>query len=295
MIIDTEKHKKHAPSVTVIMPWRDQGDLDRRASMQWLVGWYERKFPDWNIMLADSPADELWSKPMAINNAAEMAPSDVIIVTDTDVVPDQDVLRTAARHALTAPWVIPHGLVHRLRPEPTERLLSAYGVSIPLGPLVRSPYRGIPGGGLFVIRTERFLATGGFDPAFKGWGGEDSAWGVCADTLIGSHLRYPHVNLLHMYHAPGLREVNPHYSENVRRVVQYRQAQDDRVKMAHFRGVPLPELDKVHMHMPQRTDTCEEWLLYLNHIGVEVPRMASSQKLALIALAIQNEPGVNRW
>lgn len=284
------------PSVTVVMPWRDQGDKDRQASKEWLVGWYHRRFPDWHVMLADSPG--MWSKPTAINNAVAMAPSDVVVVTDTDVFPDhRTVLRTAVRHALTAPWVVPHGLVHRLRAEPTAAILGTYAAAQPAyGPLVRSPYLGVPGGGLFVVRRSRFLATGGFDQRFRGWGGEDTSWGVAADCLLGKHLRYPHVNLMHLWHAPGLREVDPHYGENVLRVGKYRKAAElGRGAMAHLCEVDVPAQETPSVPMPKRDDPCEEWLLYLSAIGVKVPRTIASQKLALIALAVQNQPGVTRW
>lgn len=283
------------PSVTVVMPWRDQGDKDRQASKEWLVGWYQRRFPDWHVMMADSEGE--WSKPEAINNAVAMAPSEVVVVTDTDVFPDsRSVLRTAVRHALTAPWVVPHGLVHRLRAEPTRRILETYGASYPSTPLVRAPYLGVPGGGLFVVRRSRFLATGGFDPKFLGWGGEDTAWGVAADCLLGQHLRYPHVNLMHLWHEPGLREVNPHYGDNVSRVGKYRQAAQEGIgAMAHLCQVDIPAQENPFVAMPNRDDPCEDWLLYLAAIKVKVPRIIASQKIALIALAVQNDPNRERW
>lgn len=282
------------PQVAVVFPWKDRGDKDRAASKAWLTEWYGEMHPEWDLIHTDGGGGE-WNKPTAINYGVKLAKAmgaDVVVVSDTDVFPLTDRLATAARQALVAPWIVPHGRVLRLRPEPTAELLKRRPgprMKVPTSPLIRGSYRGMAGGGLFVIRTDSFLATGGFDPRFTGWGAEDSAFGVCADTILGPHLRYEHIPLIHMYHDPGLRESNPHYGPNVELKREYDRAALEREAMFRLRGVPAFSKAQDLMTRPARSDSFEEWLLYCYSLGLRERVRSVRDKLGLVALAIQEE------
>lgn len=282
------------PQVAVVFPWKDQGDKDRAASKAWLTEWYGEMHPEWDLIHTDGGGGE-WNKPTAINygvNLAKALGAEVVIVSDTDVFPLHDRLRTAARQALVAPWIVPHGRVLRLRAEPTAELLKRRPgprLKVPTSPLVRGSYRGMAGGGLFVIRTDSFLATGGFDPRFQKWGAEDSAFGVCADAILGPHLRYEHIPLVHMYHDPGLRESNPHYGPNVELKREYDRASLEREAMFRLRGVrPFPS-SQLLVSRPSRSDSFEEWLLYCYSLGLREQIRSVTDKFSLVALSIQEE------
>lgn len=278
--------------VSVIVPWHNT-DPDREASWQWLKLWYKENMPDAELIEISPQDGDTFNKPQLINTAAQYAAGDVLIIADADVLPaEPDALHKAMEHAAVAPWVVPHGHVLRLRPEPTAQALSAdVGRSrLPHGPLIRPPYRGIAGGGLFVITRDNFLATGGFDPAFTGWGGEDTAFGIAADCLLGKHLRYDHVPLVHFYHNPGMRSLDPQYAPNMDRVQMYRRlAAAGRDAMAAFRSVPPTQESTLLVSRPERDDDVFEWLLYLNSLGVEVGQHMRGNKLALMNHAVNNE------
>lgn len=282
------------PQVAVVFPWRDQGDEDRLRSKAWLTEWYGEMHPEWDLIHTDGGSVP-WNKPTAINYGVSIAKAmgaEVVIVSDTDVFPLHDRLRTAARHAMLAPWVVPHGRVLRLRPEPTAELLRRRPgprTKVPTSPLVRGSYRGMAGGGLFVIRADSFLATGGFDPRFTQWGAEDSAFGVCADAILGPHLRYEHIPLVHMYHDPGQRESNPHFAANVELKREYDRNALEREAMARMRGVaPVPE-SQLLMTRPERSASFEDWLLYCYSLGLREQIKMVRDKFGLVALAIQEE------
>lgn len=280
------------PTLSVVVPWHNTHPT-REASWDWMHRWYRQNLPFAEIIQIQPEENEEFNKPTLVNKGVQLAQGEVVIIADSDVLPTvPGVLQEAAAHALYAPWVVPHGQVLRLREEPTARLLTAPVTTTvyPYGPLVRHPYMGVAGGGLIVIRRERFLVMGGFDPVFKGWGGEDTAFGVAADTLLGQHLRYSHVPLLHFYHPPGPRAIHSEYANNVRRVDLYRiLAGHGKEVLAQQLGVSVPPRDGWLMTRPKREDSVYEWLLYLNYIGVK-PRAAQyGQKLALMNLAVNAE------
>jgi hypothetical protein len=282
------------PQVAVVFPWRDRGDKDRAASKAWLTEWYREMHPEWDLIHTDGGGGE-WNKPTAINYGVGIAKAmgaEVVIVSDTDVFPLTDRLKTAARHAMLAPWIVPHGRVLRLRPEPTAELLKRRPgprLKVPTSPLVRGSYRGMAGGGLFVIRADSFMAAGGFDPRFQQWGAEDSAFGVAADTILGPNLRYEHIPLVHLYHDPGLRESNPHYGPNVELKREYDRASLEREAMIRMRGVrPVPQ-PQADFPRPAREASFEDWLLYCYSLGLREQIRSVRDKLGLVALAIQEE------
>lgn len=280
------------PKLSVVVPWHNTHPT-RAQSWRWLKRWYEKNMPFAELVEVQPDEGDDFHKPTLVNAGVEKAHGAVVIVADSDVIPmHPEVLRTAARHALYAPWVVPHGQVLRLRQEPTTKLLGEPPTAsrFPTAPLVRHPYTGIPGGGMFIIRRDRFLSIGGFDPEFTGWGGEDTAFGVAADTLLGQHVRYVHVPLVHFFHPPGPRSLHQDYAKNVARVNLYRSlAEQGREALAQELGVPVPEPIEWKMERPQRADTVYEWLLYLGYLGAKTSRHVAVNKLALIHAALNAE------
>lgn len=282
------------PTLSVVVPWHNTHPT-RAQSWNWVKRWYQKHLLTAELIEVQPDEGQPFHKPTLVNRGVQKASGQVVIVADSDVIPTvPGVLQTAAHHALYAPWVVPHGQVLRLREEPTVDFLGepVTTTRFPSGPLVRHPYKGIAGGGLFVIRRDRFLAAGGFDPVFTGWGGEDTAFGIAADTLLGPHLRYLHVPLVHFYHPPGPRSLHEDYAKNVKRVELYRTlAAYGKDALAAQLGVPVPEQEEWRMKRPTRDDSVFEWLMYLNYLGVKVRSGMTGQKLALINLAVNAEYG----
>lgn len=280
------------PTLSVVVPWHNTHPT-RAQSWHWMRRWYEQNMPFAEIIQVQPDEGEEFNKPSLVNKGVQRASGEVVIIADSDVLPAvPDVLPAAASHALYAPWVVPHGQVLRLRDEVTVKLLGEPVTTkvFPYGPLVRHPYMGVAGGGMLVIRRERFLAMGGFDPVFKGWGGEDTAFGIAADTLLGQHLRYAHVPLLHFYHPPGPRAVHVEYARNSKRVELYRVlAAHGKEALAQQLGVSVPSRDGWLMTRPERDDSIYEWLLYLNYLGVKVRSSQIGQKRLLMNMAVSAE------
>jgi hypothetical protein len=222
--------------VIVVVPWRDSGDPDRQAAWQWLSARWKATFPDWPLVEADCEGP--WNKPKALNDTIANLDCRVLVVADADCIIDAHRLRWAAHDANVVPWVVPHGPVWRMDQASTARLYDEDPTAdLPDDPgLIRNPYKGFPGGGLFVIGRAQWDRTGGFDPKFTGWGAEDEAFAVAADTLLGPHVRYDGP-LWHLYHHPGLRGKHPQWKANRKRFGTYQAVADDRQAMGRLVGV----------------------------------------------------------
>lgn len=162
--------------------------------------WWARNHPDYEVVVGEGGSP--WRKAEAVDRGIAKASGEIIIVADADVVCDGLPKAVAALEA-GAPWVIPHGLVHRLNAEATELVLAGvkpYGM---IAAYDERPYTGWAGGGLVVIwRSAWDIAP--IDPRFVGWGQEDAAWALCLDVLIGRHVRL-NADLYHLWHPPQPR------------------------------------------------------------------------------------------
>ena len=228
----------HQPpdDVAVVVPWRDPGDPDRVDAWRWLKQRWQTLHPNWTVVEAD--CDGPWQKTRALNETIDQLDCRVLVVADADVTADAGDLEWAVLDAQCYPWVVPHGQIRRLT-RPATRQLYAQPADVDLdlqAPTIMAPYTGFPGGGLFVIGRSQWDRAGGMDDTFVGWGAEDEAFALAADTLLGPHVRYDRP-LIHLYHDPGLRSRDPSYDANRARWVRYRQLSGNRTAMAELVGL----------------------------------------------------------
>lgn len=194
-------------STALIVPYRPDGGLrDRNWGI--LRTWWEDAFPDMQICVGMSSRREgPWIKAVAAERAVAQAKADVLVVADADVWPHPaEAVSEAVDLAASgeAPWVVPHKEVRRLSPEASYRALHCGTELSESLPLAERAYSGMPGGGLLVITAEAWRQIGGYDPRFRGWGGEDSSLGRTANTLLGNRHRL-HAALYHFWHPPEPR------------------------------------------------------------------------------------------
>lgn len=217
-------------SIAVVVPYRPDGGGPRDRHWAWLASRWRRDYPGCELregVYADGP----WCKAAAAAAALDGCDADILIVADADVwlepaaalLDAVTLVRTGRR-----PWVVPHKEVVRLSEEGSAAFMA--GERDGLG-LDRSPYRGLPGGGLFVISRAGWGTAGGFDPRFRGWGGEDAAFGRAADCLLGRHHRL-RGTLWHLWHPPQERLSQAVGSRESQRLAEeYRRVGRDRARM----------------------------------------------------------------
>lgn len=179
------------------------------------------------------PDTGAFSKALACNAAASVAPGNVLACVDADtLVPIQALLR-CARHALERSEVVrPFGRLIELDANETARLC-ATGELPAVVPGPADDRRGgehIPlCGGIVVLPTERYWAAGGMDESFVGWGGEDDAFSS-ALVRTGSTIRVlRNETAFHLWHerSAKTRYAHPRYQANAARAAWWGSISDD--------------------------------------------------------------------
>lgn len=188
-------------SVSVILPYRD-GCLYRRQNRDWVREFYRLHYPSWQVVECDEPGDP-FSKAAAIRDGVRRSFGDVLVIADADLIVTNLRAAVAAVAQGQARWAIPHMNVHRLAWDATKQVLTGTDPRAVANRTAERIYRGLIGGGLVVIDRATFESCPP-DPRFRGWGGEDEAWGLALQSLVGQPWR-GHANLLHLWHPPAPR------------------------------------------------------------------------------------------
>lgn len=190
--------------VSVLVPLA--GDGDRGDLWRWLRHEHiAPEHPEWEIVVGDSYEGEAFSKGRAVAKAAGRASGDVFVIHDADALVNPLYLDAAVEAVAVhgVPWVVPHATVHRMSRMASARVRAGapsseweYGV--------QRTHPAVVGGGVSVMHRDAYDEVGGVDDRFKGWGGEDIAFGWALDLLVGPH-RQLDAALWHLWHEPGLR------------------------------------------------------------------------------------------
>jgi hypothetical protein len=191
--------------VTVVMPRSGRETAAREAVRAYVADRYRRLHPEWALVHAEAPGAR-FSKGAAVN--PHLTGDGVLIVADADSYTDPRALTQAveAVEAGVAAWAVPFTVVKRIGKESTALVLSGATVA---RPRIERAARALPGGGIVVASAEAWATVNGYDPRFRGWGGEDAAVGTALRLLVGPALTptMP-TTLWHLWH-PATRRVAP--------------------------------------------------------------------------------------
>lgn len=182
-------------SVEIVIPYAAAGCTYRASVLSWLLD----KLTGRDVTIANA-VPWPWVKASAVMPAVRRSTADVVVLHDADVFTAglDDAIRAVE---LGAGWAIPHGLVHRLTRESTDRVLA--GEAWEGLELERRAYHGVPGGGVLVAPRQRLLDVP-MDPRFHGWGQEDESHAMALWTLVGQPWR-GESPLVHLWHTPQPR------------------------------------------------------------------------------------------
>lgn len=194
-------------SVSIVVPFTPGACEHRDAAWAWVRARYELAHPTWEII--EAPGDpDCWSKGEALQAGVDRAAGELLVIADADsFVHAAGLVAAVSRVEQGEPWVCPHSSVWRLAERPTKDVLAGGPVDVPekwrhRRYLTRRPYSGTIGGGIMVLTRDAWDVSGGIDPRFGGWGGEDKAWGRALATMAGATLRGP-ADLWHLWHPPA--------------------------------------------------------------------------------------------
>lgn len=214
------------PTVAILVPWRP-GNADRQRLWDFTKEWWQRDHPTWSMHEAAGPIDGPFNRSAAINEAARAAGDwDVAVIIDADVIANADAVRNGVQVAqATGQLVVTHDERIMLTKNGTNRIIGGY----------RGPWRG---GQMHeriwqdsvscsvVVARPLWDLVGGFDELFVGWGREDTAFRIAAETLTGKPLIRLSSELFHLWHpeAPDAKRTSPIRQANEKRHQRYVEA-----------------------------------------------------------------------
>jgi len=210
--------------ISILVPLHLDGSCKRREeNWDWLKRYWEKNLPGAEIIIGhDKDAGEIpFSKSVAVNDAAIRAHGDILVIVDADVYISVESVLHCAKEIRTATkrgnklWFMPYRHLFRLTEQVSNKVIASdplhpYAVSFPPAEWEFSNkafFQDIPasrvghwyGAMIQIMSKSAFYEVGGWDPRFRGWGGEDHAAMVAMDTLYGPHKTIPS-QVLHLWH-----------------------------------------------------------------------------------------------
>jgi len=169
-----------------------------------------------------------WCRANDVTPMVEASDADIIICADADVY-SPGIAEAVTAVEQGAPWAVPHLMLCRLSEAATARVLAGERPE-DQDEFAERPYKGHPGGTLFVIRRDIYLDVS-LDPRFHGWGQEDDAFALAVDLLHGRHWRGAHP-CWHLWHEPQPRRSRGVGNEaNLQLYRRYKAARHDPQRM----------------------------------------------------------------
>jgi hypothetical protein len=189
--------------ISILVPFRE--DTTRRTrNWEWLEKFYRESILDGKIEIIEGEDDHFpFCKTAAVNDAFRKSKGDVIVVMDADCyikpgrILEAATLIRAARKRRKFVWFVPYRRFYRLDEWASDRLLESnpahpWFIPDPPPPDYFDHKNNISSGHwwgalITVLPREAFMAIGGMDERFSGWGGEDVSFMYAMDTLWARH------------------------------------------------------------------------------------------------------------
>lgn len=217
--------------VVAIVPYRSSPE--RAVNKKWVQEYLDARCDE--VVFADS-VGEVFSRAQAINNAVRSIKDScdpdktILIIADADCFITGLRFNQAVKSAFESNrLVIPHDTVCRMDPNQSSEVLADKSpVEGPNGRWFRDTRSKQCVSGILAIKLKSFIQINGFDEAFVGWGGEDNAFFLTCQKLLGESVRLDGP-LYHLWHTKSTMECQP---ANADRYYKYKSAT----------AIDLPEL-----------------------------------------------------
>lgn len=197
--------------VVILAPRRSDNGGERDRLWEFCRRWWsETTAPEWEIFEGHDDGPEPFNRSRALNRAAEAAGEwDVAVLIDCDVICNRDaVLNGVALAAQTGQLVINHDERVMLGKVMSDRILAGYTGN--WRPGAERTWHDSVSCSVSVSRRLWDL-VGGFDELFVGWGREDTAFRIAAETMTNKQMLRVGAAVFHLHHAdqPGVMQNSP--------------------------------------------------------------------------------------
>jgi hypothetical protein len=202
--------------ISILVPFRAD-DAGRAATWAWLKRYWTWALPGAELIVGRDDGVP-FSKSCAVNDAAKRATGDVFVLMDADAYLAAEAVTHVAMelrssHART--WCMPYKGFWRINRGRSQDLLDTdprQAMQIRLPPKPENVQGGKAAweyayhlrafcGLCMVLPAAAFREVGGMDPRFRGWGSEDSSFGMALDTLWAPRRYCDDHEAAHLWHA----------------------------------------------------------------------------------------------
>lgn len=163
--------------ISVLAPFRETGDGWRTKVWGWVRARLEEDLPGIEIIECTDDGVDPFNKCMAVNRGAEVATGDVLYILDTDCYcPGRSVVAAYERldrNDWARPWRRKLKLGERATVAIISTGLSAWDRKADPPEHINSFWCSPP----LMLSRSTFEDVGGMDERYRGWGGEDTAFG----------------------------------------------------------------------------------------------------------------------
>lgn len=233
--------------VVILVPRRDDGGW-RDQLWAFCIAKWRTDFPEWTIVEGHHTAEEgLFNRSKAINRAAEnehVRDWDVALIIDSDTISDPPAVREAVEYAFrTNVLTVAHNARKMMSERATKQFMTNPTVAIRRHMIEKTYYDSVSCA--VAVSRQTWDLVGGFDERFIGWGFEDTAFRIAAETLTDSSMHVVQSDCYHLWHksSPEASHFAPSFARNNALKARYEQAhfQPERVR-AVIDGLPDPAI-----------------------------------------------------
>lgn len=207
-------------NVAVVIPWRG-GQPAREYHHRIVREHLYSIYPDAHHLDADT-GHQLFNRAASRNagvRLAEQAGADVVILCDADTLPQPGPLAEAVSSADDGRLHLPYTYYRGLSEQGTRDHLAG---GFPEECETELAHEWATGG-CMVVTPNAWWQAGGMDERFIGFGHEDVAYRIAADTLLGPTVKHPGT-IVHLWHPKSMGLGTPQHTANGQLCERYNHA-----------------------------------------------------------------------
>lgn len=189
--------------VSIIVPWRDKGDIWRQANLRYVLKHLEDSGIAPVLIAPDGGTGaQPFNRHAAYNKGMGTCPADVYVFHEADMLVSKKQLRAAIQMAsATTGLVVPFDTYHYLSSEDTQQVRSGFDPAHCHPEQVMAHGRSV--GAVNVVSAQTMSLVGQWDENFSGWGFDDRAMALAFSVATGYGTRFVKGVGTHLYHTPG--------------------------------------------------------------------------------------------